>query len=211
MIKVLLVDDAKLFREAIKNVLNHDEDIQVVACASNGSEALELCDKHLPDLVLMDIIMPVKDGVESTIAIKAKYSWIKVIMLTGSVEDDIIKRALKNGADGYVLKDVNPKELILSIKSVMSGLSIIDTSVYKRVAENISDSLESEEILDIEFTEKELQIIKLITEGKNNKEIASELYLAPGRIKNIITGILQKLNLKDRTQIAVFAVRKKIV
>ncbi len=211
MIKVLLVDDAKLFREAIKNVLDHDDDIDVVACASNGSEAMALCDKHLPDLVLMDIIMPIENGVESTKHIKEKYNWIKVIMLTSSVDDETIRSALKNGADGYVLKDVNPNELILSIKSVMSGLSIIDKNIYKMVTEQMKMNTPDVELPDVDLTEKELEIIKLIADGKNNKEIAADLFLAPGRVKNIITGILQKLQLKDRTQIAVFAVKKGLV
>ncbi len=211
MIKVLLVDDAKLFREAIKNVLEHDNEIQVVACATNGSEALELCDKFLPDIVLMDIIMPVKDGVESTRLIKEKYSWIKIIMLTASSDNENILNAMKNGADGYVLKDVNPTELILSIKSVMSGLSIIDHNIYKKVTRQIPETEDMVDFSKINLTGRELDVMKLIAQGKNNKEIADALFLAPGRVKNIITGILQKLNCKDRTQIAILAVKNKLV
>lgn len=211
MIKVLLVDDAKLFREAIRNILEHDPELQVVACATNGNEAIEFCDQYLPDIVLMDIIMPVKDGVESTRLIKEKYSWIKIIMLTASSDDENVRNALKNGADGYVLKDVNPTELILTIKSAMSGLSIIDKSIYRQMVSKISQSPPAEELPDVVFTERENDIIRLVGQGKTNREIAESLFLAPGRVKNIITVILQKLNYKDRIQIAIYAIRKKLI
>lgn len=206
-----MVDDAKLFREAIRNILEHDNDIQVVACATNGNEAIDLCDQYLPDIVLMDIIMPVKDGVESTRQIKEKYGWIKIIMLTASSENENIRNAMRNGADGYVLKDVNPTELILTIKSAMSGLSIIDQSIYKKVVHQISEVNQGEDLPNVSFTEREADVIRLIGQGKTNKEIADTLFLAPGRVKNIITGILQKLNCKDRIQIALYAIKKKLI
>lgn len=212
MIRVLLVDDTKLYREAIRNILEHDNEIEVVACAADGNEAIDLCDKYLPDVILMDIIMPIKDGVESTKSIKEKYSWIKIIMLTASSDNDNIKNALKNGADGYVLKDANPSELIISIKGVMSGLSIIDKKIYKKVTEQINfDSSYEYEAPESPLTEREIEVIKLIALGNNNNEIASALFIATGRVKNIITSILQKLKLKDRTQIAVYAVRKRMI
>ncbi|NLN66478.1 MAG: response regulator transcription factor [Clostridiaceae bacterium] len=211
MIKVLLVDDTKLFREAIRNILEHDEDIHVVACASDGNEAIECCDRYLPDIVLMDIIMPVKDGVESTRLIKEKYGWIKIIMLTASSDNENIRNAMKNGADGYVLKDVNPTELILTIKSAMSGLSIIDQNIYQKMVHQFSEINRESTLPDVHFTERETEIIKLIGQGKRNKEIADILFLTQGRVKNIITDIMQKLGCNDRVQIAIYAVRKKLV
>lgn len=216
MIKVVIVDDTRLFREGIKNILDESTDIEVTGLAENGREALKLCEKLLPDVVLMDIVMPVMDGIEGTKKIKEQFNSIKILMLTTSSDDDKIIRAMAEGADGYILKDITSDELILSIKSVVTGkLNIIDGNIYQRVMEHITsvNDMEKEKasLDEYNFTDKEMSILKLVAKGYRNREIAESLFIAEGRVKNIITGLLQKLELKDRTQLAVFSVKKGLI
>jgi DNA-binding NarL/FixJ family response regulator len=215
MIKVIIIDDQVLLRESIKFIVEQDSDIKVVALGNNGKEALDLCDEHVPDVVLMDIMMPHCDGVEGTKLIKAKYRTIKVIILTTFNDEENIANALKNGADGYVLKDIRPDELILAVKSVFKGLSIMHHSALNTVTRQINPEKErtpaKEPTIDINLTDRELSIIRHIVDGKSNKEIAALIYITEGSVKNIITTILEKLSLKDRTQLAVFAVKNNII
>jgi DNA-binding NarL/FixJ family response regulator len=216
LIKVVIVDDTRLFREGIKNILDESTDIEVTGLAENGREALKLCEKLLPDVVLMDIVMPVMDGIEGTKKIKEQFNSIKILMLTTSSDDDKIIRAMAEGADGYILKDITSDELILSIKSVVTGkLNIIDGNIYQRVMEHITsvNDMEKEKasLDEYNFTDKEMSILKLVAKGYRNREIAESLFIAEGRVKNIITGLLQKLELKDRTQLAVFSVKKGLI
>ncbi|MCX7708591.1 MAG: response regulator transcription factor [Clostridia bacterium] len=215
MIKVVIADDQVILRESLKFIVEQDPEIEVVGCAGNGREALKQCDQLIPNIVLMDIMMPGCDGVEGTRLIKEKYSSIKVLILTTFNDDENISKALKNGADGYILKDIKPEELILAIKSVARGLGIIHknamSSVVKQFNSNQETGTQKDLNINVELTEREIGIIKLIVDGNNNKEIASELFLTEGSVKNIITGILAKLKLKDRTQLAVFAVKNNLV
>lgn len=215
MIKVVLVDDQVILRESLKFIIEQDSEIEVVGSAGDGREALKLCDRLLPNLVLMDIMMPGCDGVEGTRLIKEKYSSIKVIILTTFNDDDNISKALKNGADGYVLKDIKPDELILAIKSAAKGLGVIHknamTSVVRHFGTGNAVPGPKEPGPDLDLTPREASIIKLIVDGNNNKEIAAALYLTEGSVKNIITGILAKLKMKDRTQLAVYAVKNNLV
>lgn len=204
-----------MLRESIKFIIEQEEDLKVVGCAKDGMEALELCDSLHPDIVLMDIVMPVCDGIEGTRLIKAKHSKIKIIVLTTFHDDENISRVLKNGADGYVLKDVSPSALRLSIRSVMEGMPIIHQKVFNSVVNRIDEvtvtDITGQKPDDIILSEKEQEIIKLIVQGKSNKDIASAIYLSDGRVRNIISGILDKLDLKDRTQLAVYAVKNRLV
>lgn len=215
MIKVVIADDQVILRESLKFIIEQDSDIQVAGCAGNGREALQLCDRLLPNIVLMDIMMPGCDGVEGTRLIKEQYNSIKVLILTTFNDDENIAKALKNGADGYVLKDIKPDELILAVKSVAKGMSIIHKTAMDSMVKQFNTgnvSRKSKEATPaIDLTEREISIIKLIVDGNNNREIASGLFLTEGSVKNIITGILAKLNLKDRTQLAVFAVKSNLV
>lgn len=216
MIKVIIVDDQVILRESLKLIVEQDSEIKVVGLGGDGKEALKLCDIHAPDVVLMDIMMPECNGVEGTRLIKSNYSSIKVIILTTFKDEDNISMALRNGADGYVLKDIKPDELILAVKSVAKGLSIMHQSALNTVAKQISPDTEhpkpkDEPRINLNLTERELSIISLIVDGKSNKEIAASIFITEGSVKNIITSILEKLNLKDRTQLAVFAVKNNIV
>ncbi|MCX7920734.1 MAG: response regulator transcription factor [Clostridia bacterium] len=209
MIKVLIVDDQIILSESIKFRMNIDSEIEVVACASNGKEAIELCNKFLPDVVLMDIAMPICDGIEATKQIKAKHSSTRVIILTVFVDEENILKAMKNGADGYVLKDVGPEELIGVIKNTSKGLRVIHQDVFDTIL-NQNLQLKNSDIISL-LCERDLEVIKMIVQGKSTREIAAGVYLSEGRVKNIISEILIKLGCKDRVQLAVFAVKNGLI
>lgn len=217
MIKVIIVDDQDIVVEGIKSILEADPDIEVVGSASNGLDAVTLCEKISPNLVLMDIIMPVCDGIEGTRLIKASFPWIKVLVLTTFSDEQNILEAIQNGADGYILKDIKPEELRFTVKNMVKGLSIIHQNVFQTLLKKVTiiDNAAAETGVSggihIKLTDQELAIIQQIVFGKNNREIATEIYLSEGRVRNIITGILEKLQLKDRTQLAVYAVKNKLI
>lgn len=209
MIKIAIVDDQFILREGLKYIIESNSEMEVVGCATNGREALELCEQFRPDLVLMDIIMPEVDGVEATRLIKSKYGQeIKVVILTTFSDDDHIVKAIANGADGYILKDIQPADLFRTIKSTVAGLSIIEESSLSSVVKQLKTT---REIPRIELTDREKSVLRLIVEGKDNKEIASELFLTEGTVRNIVSGILRKLDLRDRIQLAIFAVKNELV
>lgn len=214
MIKVMLVDDQSILRQSLKFIIEQDKNIQVVGSAANGEDAFKLCAELLPDVVLMDIMMPVCDGVEGTKLIKSTYPSIKVLILTTFDSDENVTKALKNGAAGYILKDLDPDDLILAIKSVAKGMSIMHQGVFdsvvKRVNEEDGKIVEKPETA-VHITDREESVIKLIVDGKSNKEIAATLFITEGSVKNVVTGILEKLGLKDRTQLAVYAVKNHLI
>ncbi len=215
MIKLIIADDMVIFRESLKFIMEQDEDISVLKCAGNGKEAWELCKELSPDLVLMDLAMPECDGVEGTKLIKSTDPSIKVLVLTTFNDDLNVSRALANGADGYVLKEVKPDELIMAVKAVYKGFKILQQSAFNMVMERIntkdSDRDASEGRIKVVLTEREKAIISLIVDGKSNKEIADTLAFAEGSIKNYITAILNKFNLKDRTQLAIFVIKNNLI
>lgn len=215
MIKILIVDDMVIFRESLRFIMEQDEEISVIGCAGNGEEAAKLCEKLSPDLVLMDLMMPVCDGVEGTKLIKSRHKDIKVLVLTTFNDNIHVSNALKNGADGYVLKEVKPDELISAVKSVSKGFNIVHRDIFNTMVENLSSEEKKEPIkenkTDFKLTEREKKIIQLIVDGKSNRQIALTLSFAEGSVKNIITGILNKLNLKDRTQLAIFAIKNDLI
>lgn len=174
MIKVLIVDDQSLIREGLTMMLSLYDTISIAGEAINGKEAIEILSKEEVDLILMDIRMPIMNGVEATKQIKENYPNIKVLILTTFNEDEYIFEGLKNGADGYLLKDISSKELVRAIETVYEGNILLEP-----------------------------EVALLIGEGKSNREIAKTLYVAEGTVKNHITKILSKLDLRDRTQLAV--------
>ncbi|MBC8059604.1 MAG: response regulator transcription factor [Clostridiaceae bacterium] len=212
MLRLIMVDDHKVFTDTLKFLIEKDAEIEVVGCAENVQEALQLSGILMPNIILMDIMMSGCDGIEGTGIIKEKYPSIKVIMLTTFGDDEKISRALKNGADGYVLKEIDSKELILAIKSVACGLGI----VHRNVLSSIANKLKVEEAIEYKserynLNERDLMIISLIVDGKSNKEIAAALFFSQGSIRNSISSILEKLNLSDRTQLAVFALKNNLI
>lgn len=212
-IKVLLVDDEKLIREGLKIMLSIFPDIEIVDTASNGYEALKICKEKPVDIVLMDIRMKECDGVMGTRLIKEQFSKIKVIILTTFKDKEYIKEALGYGAFGYLLKDSSHDVIYEGIKTAYKGNMVVHPEVASEMmaSTNTSSSKEKNDLSKYNLTEKEIKIIEAIANGLSNKEIAKEIFLSEGTVKNNITNILGKLSLRDRTQIAIFAFKNGIV
>lgn len=214
-IKVLLVDDEKLVVDGLKIILETYEDITVVGTANNGEEALKECRKNSPDVVLMDIRMPKSDGVMGTKLIKKEFSDTKILILTTFNDVQYIHEALKYGASGYILKDSDYDLIYEGIKACMKGNVVINPEVASKIiSENVEYSQKSsiDKIKnDYALNEKEISIIKEVANGFSNKEIGEKLFLTEGTIKNNISMILSKLELRDRTQLTIFAFKNNIV
>lgn len=207
MIKVLIVDDQSLVREGLCLMLSMYDNIKLVGEATNGKEVVEFLTEKEVDLILMDIRMPVIDGVEATKIIKAKYPLIKIIILTTFNEDEYIIKGIKNGADSYLLKDISSKDLVKAIETVYSGNTLFQPDIIKKIINKVDNSAP-----DISFqslTRREKEIAVLVSEGKTNKEIAELLFITEGTVKNHMSNILDKLAVRDRTQLAIL-VKKNI-
>lgn len=212
MIKVLIVDDQSLIREGLGMMLSLYQGISITDEATNGKEAIEALEDKEVDVILMDIRMPVMDGVEATKIIKEKYPEIKVIILTTFNEDEYILKGLKNGADAYLLKDMNSEELVKAIEAVYEGNILLQPEVARRAIKLMNqkaDKSKQEKDIFKRITKKEKEIALLVAEGKSNKEISVELFITEGTVKNHISNILDKLELRDRTQLALM-VREQI-
>jgi DNA-binding NarL/FixJ family response regulator len=209
-IRVLLVDDQALFREGLETLLSVHDDIQVVGQASNGQEAVEVAAKVQPDVVLMDVRMPVLDGVRATRLLKQALPKCRVIVLTTFDDDEYVFDALRTGAVGYLLKDVASARLVEAIRATARGESILEPSVAAKViaeftrVSSMVPSAQMEQLVE-PLSERELEILALIARGHSNKEIASQLFIAEGTVKNHVTHILGKLGVRDRTQAALKA------
>ena len=206
-IKVIIADDSDFVRDGMKIILDVDDDFEVLGCAANGREAIDLAEKTKPDVFLMDIQMPEMDGIEATKYI-VEHELGKVLILTTFDDDDLVRQALKNGAKGYLIKNHTPDHLKQMIKSVYSGTGVMEESILESLAsqtayEDVSDAANNG--FDPEgYTERELDIIKAVAEGLSNKEIAAKLFISEGTVKNYITNILSKENLSHRTALAVY-------
>ncbi|NMO96676.1 response regulator [Paenibacillus lemnae] len=210
MITVLLVDDDPFIRESLKLLIGMDPLIEVIGTAAHGAEALELlAEGPAVDVVLMDIRMPVCDGVEGTELIRKTYPDTRVLMLTTFDDDDYIAAALQNGASGYLLKNIPPDRIIQGIKTVHEGNMLIHPDIARKLTGMLRPAQPARPpqsaVLDTYgLTPAEKNIVRLIADGLSNKEIAGQLFLSEGTVKNYVTEILGKLSLRDRTQIAIF-------
>ncbi|HOM02959.1 MAG TPA: response regulator transcription factor [Acetivibrio sp.] len=217
MIEVLLADDHELFRDSLKVLLEQDKEISVVACARNGKEAFEMCRKYTPDIVLMDVFMPDYDGIEGLRLIKEENKKIKILMLTSINDDDgsYLFQALKYGADGYLSKDLKGYELINSIKCANTGITVMQKGLMSSVLRQLDikglDIGKEEMECNVELSDREKEYIKLLADGLSNKEIAAYFHLSEGSVKNILTQLLKKLNLRGRVQLVVYAMRNGLV
>ncbi|GGG01299.1 DNA-binding response regulator [Paenibacillus albidus] len=208
--KVLIVDDDSFIRESLKVLIGMDPELTVTGTAGDGNEALaQLMEGLEADVVLMDIRMPGCGGVEGTARIKEVFPQIAVLMLTTFDDDEYIIEALRNGASGYLLKNIPPDRIIQGIKTVYEGNMLIHPDIARKLASFLqpaahSATAESQPLEGYGLTKAELAVVAAIAEGHSNKEIAAKLFLSEGTIKNYITDILSKLGLRDRTQIAIF-------
>lgn len=210
-IKVLIVDDEKLIRQGLKIILSSYDDLDIVSDVGDGYEALEYCKKNEVDLVLMDIRMKICSGVLGTKLIKEFDKSISILILTTFSDDDYIKDAMSYGASGYLLKDSSDDIIHEGIRSANLGNIVLAKDIAKKII-STKKSVSSNDVLDkFNLSNKEVNIIKLIAEGLSNKEISENLFLSEGTIKNNISTILGKLELRDRTQLAIFAYKNKIV
>ncbi len=208
MIKVLLVDDQSLFREALRTLLSVVEDIEVVGDAGDGEEALRTSVTHQPDIILMDLRMPVMDGATATRRLKSILPTAKVIVLTTFDDDQAIYDGLSAGAVGYLLKDTSSEKLVEAIRAAYQGDIVLQPSVTARVVAGYSRQSKptrkpDEELIEM-LSARELEVLRLVEEGASNKEIAQKLVISEGTVKNHLSNILGKLTVKSRVQ----AVRK---
>lgn len=197
-ISVLLADDQALIRDGLKAILGSGSDIQIAGEASNGKEAISKLAECKPDVILMDIRMPEMDGVEATGYIKKNFPDIKVIILTTFDDDDYIFKAMSYGASGYLLKDIQGEELVSAIRSSMKGNVILPGKIAEKITSRLSSINSTPNVKIDEFTEREMDIIKLLMEGKSNSDIAKQLYLSNGTVKNYVSQIYMKINVSDR-------------
>lgn len=224
-VRVLIVDDQQLMREGIASLLKIQDGIEIAGTAANGQEALEQAISQQPDVILMDVRMPVLDGVAATEQILQQVSTCKILMLTTFNDDAYILDALQAGASGYLLKDLPARDLAQAIQAVHRGIYQLDPSVARHLKALLSQSQVSQEgsraqgvpsapvagtsisnpFGMTELTERELEVLRLIAKGATNREIAEALVISEGTVKNHISNILGRLNLRDRTQAAIYA------
>jgi DNA-binding NarL/FixJ family response regulator len=214
-LKVLIVDDHALFRRGLQMVLKQEDDIEVVGEAGDGHEAVEKATELMPDVVLMDVRMPRRSGIEATEQIKDLLPHVKILMLTISDEEADLYDAIKAGASGYLLKEISIDEVADAIRSVWAGQSRISPSMAsKLLTEFAAISKRAEERQQLpapRLTEREMEVLKLVAQGMNNRDIAKELFISENTVKNHIRNILEKLHLHSRMEAVVYAVREKLL
>ena len=207
MIRLLLVDDLVIFRQGLAALISLEPDIEVVGEAGNGAEAILLAETLRPDVILMDVRMPICNGVAATKVIHQRFPWIRIMVLTTFDEDEYICQSLQNGALGYILKSTPSQQLATTIRSLDRGFGQLDPAialkVFARIPERVTTPASTPAAL-AQFNHSEIEILKQIGKGKNNREIAIDLHLTEGTIKNYVTNILTCLNLRDRLQVALW-------
>lgn len=216
MIRIIIVDDSSIIREGLRMLLCSKEDIEVIGQASCGNEAVELCRTLTPDLVLMDIKMANGNGIEATKKIKELNPAIKVLILTTFNMYTFIAEAIQNGADGYILKDTGEENLTAAIKGVYNGLNVAQNDVFQKIKKNwVVEKLDTQQNKYRDFvnclTEREKEIVILLANSHTNKEIAGKLGITEGTVKNIISSIIVKHNLKDKIQLVNYSIKGNLV
>lgn len=211
-ISVLLVDDHVLFRQALRHLLETEQDIRVVGEASDGSQVEQLVEEQHPDVVVMDISMPAIDGIAATQILRDKYPSLGIIVLTMFAEDSQVIRAIRAGADGYLLKNIESGKVVDAIRAVARGESVVDPELATKVLNEFRRLSDVDGYNNIAgLTEREISLLQLVANGLSNKEIATELGLAESTVKNRLSILFQKLDVKDRTQAAIYAMTHGLV
>lgn len=202
MIRVLIADDHAIMRQGLAALLEQEPDLTVVAKASNGQEALTMFRQYLPDVTLMDVRMPQMDGVEAITALCTEFEAARIVVFTAYDGDEDIYRGLRAGAKGYLLKDTEPDELFLAIRTVVSGKKYISSAVGAKLADRMDNA---------QLSDRELEVIRSIVTGKSNHEISESLHISESTVKFHINNIFGKLGVSDRTQAAMEALKRGIV
>jgi DNA-binding NarL/FixJ family response regulator len=215
-IRVLIVDDHALFRRGLEMVLQGEPDIEVVGEGSDGHEAVEMARDLLPDVLLMDIRMPRRSGIEACSAIKESVPSAKIVMLTISDEEEDLFEAIKAGASGYLLKEISIDEVPQAVRAVHGGQSLISPSMASKLITEFaalakSSSERQQQVPAPKLTEREMEVLRLVARGLGNREIARELYISENTVKNHVRNILEKLQLHSRMEAVVYAVREKLL
>lgn len=206
---LLLVDDHTLFRDGLRELINHWNEFQIVGEASDGHIAVELCRQKKPDIVLMDVQMPAMNGIEATRQIRSESPDTHVLMLTMSLEEKDLFEALKNGAKGYILKNISAEQLRERLHEVMRGEAPLSGAIAVKILTEFNRKWSSESNESFEtLSDQENHILKLVAEGLSNEEIGAKLFLSVHTVKKQLSNVLQKLHLNNRVQAAVYAVRK---
>lgn len=209
-IRVLIADDHHVVRRGLVFFLKTQKDIELIGEAANGEEAVQLVEKLSPDVVLMDLVMPVMDGIEATKKIKEAHPEVKVLILTSFADQDHVIPAIRAGATGYQLKDVEPDQLVSAIRAVNRGESQLHPKVTSHVMTHLAGGADQKEQRLEELTRREREVLAEIAKGKSNKEIAASLVITEKTVKTHVSNILAKLELADRTQAALYAVKHGI-
>ncbi|HET7616190.1 MAG TPA: response regulator transcription factor [Bacillales bacterium] len=211
-INLLLADDHLVVLQGLRFFLGTQKDMKIIGEASNGREAVELCDRLSPDVVLMDLMMPEMDGIAATKAIKASHPDIKIIVLTSFSDQDHVVPALRAGAEGYQLKDIEPDELVRTIRSAHRGERLLHPEATQQLLTHVTNGdseREKERALPEDLTPREKEVLHQITLGKSNKEISADLYITEKTVKTHVSSILSKLEIHDRTQAAILAMKNR--
>ncbi|MGW9630547.1 response regulator [Agromyces sp. NPDC055520] len=204
-IRVLVADDQALFREALTTLLEVQPGIEVVGEAGNGEEAVQRSGRLHPDVVLMDLRMPVLDGIAATARLRAEQPEVRVLALTTFDDDENVFAALRAGAVGYLLKDVTSARLVEALGAAARGESVLQPSVAAKVVARVAQMPQEAPAPQHPLTEREVEVVRLLADGRSNREIAAALFLAEGTVKNLVTSVLAKLEVRDRTQAALRA------
>jgi DNA-binding NarL/FixJ family response regulator len=214
-IRVLVVDDHALFRRGLDMVLAHESDIDVVGEASDGAEAVDKAAALLPDIVLMDVQMPKRGGIDACTAIKDVVPSAKIVMLTVSEDEADLYEAIKAGASGYLLKEISIEEVATGLRAVAGGQSLISPSMAAKLLTEFSTmtrrSDDRHQVPAPRLTDRELEVLKLVAHGLNNRTIATQLFISENTVKNHVRNILDKLQLHSRMEAVVYAVREKLL
>jgi len=209
-VRVLIADDQTLFRVGLARLLEEDPRVQIVGQAGDGAEAVKLAGSLRPDVVLMDLKMPNLDGIEATRQITANHPGVRVLLLTTFEADNHVIQALKAGASGYILKDSRPDSIVSSLLAVMAGERVMASAVANRVLEMLTGTTTPKEFYD-GLTGREIEILKLLAGGMANKQIAYKLKISEKTVRNHVSNMYEKLNIYDRSQAVLYAVRKGLV
>ena len=206
--KVIICDDQAIVRDGLVMLLKLEPDIEVVGTAGDGAEAVEMVADKRPDLILMDLKMPIMNGVEATRQIRMKYPEVKVLVLTTYADDEWVFDAIQAGASGYLLKDTPREELIRAVRGTVTGKTYVDPSIAGKVLDQVSShQTQSATLITSKLTEREIEVLRLVARGLSNADIADQLFLSDGTVRNHVSAILAKLGVSDRTQAAVIAIQ----